>query len=526
MKKWKAALVGSAIASATLLSLAACGGETGESSKKKDDGSISLMAPDRTDVHPKREDLWMWNEYEKISGIKVNWEEVKDWEDKKQLIISKKTLPDAFYNLGFSNEELVKYGEQGLFIPLEDLIKDNAPNLVKLMEEDPTIKKAITSPDGHIYSLPYTCSDPMGGGRSFKMYFNKVWLEKLGLEVPTNTIELEEVLEAFVTKDPNGNGKADEQGYYMDSAQFGPLELMVKSAFGLNSAGRTAMENNYYLDKNGKLQFVFSSNNMKEVWKYEANLYKKGLIAKTAFAGVDYDKWVADASKDTVGMFSWVGRDFIGTEAMNNYVPTTILNGPDGTGGSLVTQSSVMGTSSFVITKDAADPEKLIKWVDYFYGPEGTELGFFGKEGVTYEAKENGDKVYVDKILNYPKGPQLGAYQFMDNVYGGFYPYNEPTEREKEIAYGRKPEEYTDAPLENLPEVILPTFMSTSEETLELSTITTDMNKYIEQARVQFVTGKWDVDEKWDEYLTQLKNIGLDKWVEIRQAQYARYMEE
>ena len=52
------------------------------------------------------------------------------------------------------------------------------------------------------------------------------------------------------------------------------------------------------------------------------------------------------------------------------------------------------------------------------------------------------------------------------------------------------------------------------------------MNKYIEQARVQFVTGKWDVDEKWDEYLAQLKNIGLDKWVEIRQAQYARYMEE
>lgn len=39
---------------------------------------------------------------------------------------------------------------------------------------------------------------------------NVEWLEKLYFDMPTTTEELKEVLIAFKTKDPNGNGKADE----------------------------------------------------------------------------------------------------------------------------------------------------------------------------------------------------------------------------------------------------------------------------------------------------------------------------
>ena len=53
------------------------------------------MRNDFTDVRPKSEDLWMWQEYEKKSGVKVQWEEVKEFGEKKNLILSGK-LPDAF----------------------------------------------------------------------------------------------------------------------------------------------------------------------------------------------------------------------------------------------------------------------------------------------------------------------------------------------------------------------------------------------------------------------------------------------
>ncbi|MFD1433024.1 type 2 periplasmic-binding domain-containing protein [Lacticaseibacillus yichunensis] len=508
------------------VTLAACGSKSGAS--KEDKNTISLISPDHSDVHPKNKDLWMWKQYQKKTGVKVNWEQVKDWDNKKQLILSRKTLPDGFYQTGWSNEELTKYGSQGLFKPLEKLIPKYAPNLAKLMEKDPSIAKAITSADGHIYSLPYMSTDPLGGGRNFKLYINKNWLKKLNLKKPTNTTELANVLEQFVTKDPNGNGKADEQGFYMDSGQFSAFELMIKAAFGMNTAGRTAMENNFYIDDNDQLQYIFTDDKMKQVWEYEAELYKKGLIAKTAFSGMDYDKWVADAAKDKVGLFAWVGSDFIGASSMNNYEPIAILNGPDGKNGSLVTQSGVMGTSAFIITKDAdeAKTKKMLKWVDYFYSKEGSDFGYFGKEGVTYNVDKNGNKVYVKKILDYPKGAQLGAYQYVDNVYAGFFPYLEVEEKLKSISKGLQPEVFTDDPLNHMPKQVLPSLQGTVEEANKLSTIQTDMNNYVDQARVKFVTGKWDIDKQWDAYKTQLKKIGVDEWVKIRRAQYKRYESE
>ena len=81
-----------------------------------------------------------------------------DWTDKKSVLIASGDLPDA--SLGsnaFNDAEIAQ--NQSLFIPLEDLIKENMPNLTKAMEKEPKLKAMITSPDGHIYSLPrnYQC---------------------------------------------------------------------------------------------------------------------------------------------------------------------------------------------------------------------------------------------------------------------------------------------------------------------------------------------------------------------------------
>ncbi|WP_225048269.1 ABC transporter substrate-binding protein [Lacticaseibacillus kribbianus] len=525
MKKSTKIISTALMVSASAFALAACGSKS--SGAKRDKNTITLIAPDHSDVHPKNKDLWMWKQYQKKTGIKVKWEQIKDWDQKKQLILSRKTLPDAFYQTGWSNDELVKYGKQGLFQPLEKLIPKYAPNLWKLMQKDESLKKGMTAPDGHIYSLPYTSDDPYGGGRHFKLYINKVWLDKLGLKQPTNTTELKDVLHAFVTKDPNGNGKADEKGFYMDSGQFGAFELMIKAAFGLNTAGRTAMENNFYIDDNDQLQYIFADKKMQEAWKYLADLYKGGEIAKTAFAGIDYDKWVADATKDQVGMFAWVDPDFIGaSDVSKNYVPIAILDGPDGQKGTMVTQSSLMGNSAFVVTKDAQNPKQLLKWVDYWYSQEGSQFGSFGKEGVTYKLNDKGQKVYVDKILNYSKGAQLGAYQYVDNIYAGFFPYLEPKQSEKWIAFGREPEKFEVDPSTHMPKQVLPSFMATADESAQLSTIETDLNNYVSQARVKFVTGKWNLDSDWSKFQTQLKKIGLDSWLKIKRDQYKRYEKE
>lgn len=127
------------------------------------------------------------------------------------------TLPDIIMVDGvMSAEQVLDYGSKGIFIPLNDYIADESmcPYFSAIPEEDmETIMTAITSADGNIYCLPKfeTSTWNMTPNR---YYINGAWLDKLGLEVPTTTEELHEVLKAFVQNDPNGNGIADEIGVY------------------------------------------------------------------------------------------------------------------------------------------------------------------------------------------------------------------------------------------------------------------------------------------------------------------------
>ena len=481
--------------------------------------SIHLMRNDFTDVRPKSQDLWMWQEYEKKTGIKVDWEEVKEFGEKKNLILSGK-LPDAFYQTGWSNDEIVKYGKQGLFLALDDLIPEHAPNLQKILDEHPDVKQTLTAPDGHIYSLPYMSLDPMSGGRTVRLYINQEWLDELNLEIPRTTEELKTVLSAFVSSEQG------REGYYMPSGWLaGGLEKILMASYGLGTGGRQAMGNMIFVDEQGELQLTINHERMKEVWQYLRELYADGLVAKQSFAGVDDDKWRADAAQGKVGLFQWVDPDYIGPFGPDTYTPINVIEGPYGD-KTLYTEPPVSGTSAFIVTKDAQNPGKLLEWVDYFYGPEGQEFAYLGEEGVTYEVDENGNKVYIDEILNYQNGAQLGAFQWVDNVYGGYFPYAELDQDIRDIAFGKEPAVYDDVKDEYMPEYLLPNFMATQEEASELSTISTDIGTHLEQSRVKFITGEWNFEKDWDNYVQQLDKIGAQRLLELRRQQFERFLSE
>jgi putative aldouronate transport system substrate-binding protein len=511
---------------ALVLIVTACGGKT--ESSKNDNGqqsenmkAISMLRPSWNNLRPASKDLWMWKEYEKMTGIKVEWEELSDIGEKKNVILTRSKLPDAFYQVDWNNGELLKYGQQGLFIPLEDLIKEHAPNLQKYMDEHEDVRKGLTSADGHIYATPYLDPYPEGN-RTIRLYINKKWLDKLKLDVPKTTAELEQALNAFVTQDPNGNNVNDEQGWYMPSGSLGwTFEQMLMGSFGIGNGGRKALGNFIYVDDSDKIQLTIMSDGYKELLKYENRLYKSGAIHKQSFSGIDYDKWTADAAKDTVGAWNWAAPDYIGQQVKDDFVPINVLAGPGGHTASL-TDSQVAGASSLVITKDAKNPAMILKWVDYFYSEEGSVFGYLGKEGVTYNV-ENGNKVYIDDILNYKDGVGLGAFQYVDNVYGGYFPYIELSPEIRVAAGRQKAPVYSDFNENTLPRVMLPDLPATIQEANESSSIIADIGNYVGQMRVEFVTGTKDIDQEWDNYIAQLKKMGAEKYLEIKQTQYKRY---
>ncbi|MEZ4618959.1 MAG: hypothetical protein R2867_26070 [Caldilineaceae bacterium] len=108
--------------------------------------------------------------------------------EKRQISLASGDYPDLYMLIPwvdqFSQTDLLRYGQQGVILPLNDLIDQYAPNVKAALDNYPYYKAMTVAPDGNIYGLPqliecYHCSFPN------KMWVNTKWLDALGMEMPT-----------------------------------------------------------------------------------------------------------------------------------------------------------------------------------------------------------------------------------------------------------------------------------------------------------------------------------------------------
>ncbi|MDF2717756.1 MAG: bacterial extracellular solute-binding protein, partial [Paenibacillus sp.] len=66
-----------------------------------------------------------------------------------------------------------------------------------------------------------------------------------------------------------------------------------------------------------------------------------------------------------------------------------------------------------------------------------------------------------------------------------------------------------------------PTLISTEEENTEISSILADMDTYRQEMLLKMITGKESLD-KFEDYKAQMKKLGVDKLISIKQKQYDR----
>ena len=65
------------------------------------------------------------------------------------------SLPDFIFTAGFGEADLLRFGEGGSIICLEEYIDNYMPNLKGVFDKFPEYRKMSTATDGHIYSLPW-----------------------------------------------------------------------------------------------------------------------------------------------------------------------------------------------------------------------------------------------------------------------------------------------------------------------------------------------------------------------------------
>ena len=82
----------------------------------------------------------------------------QDAAEKLNLLLASGEYPDVIMGPTLTAQDLEKYGvQEGILLPLNDLIEKYCPNIKERLEEHPNWKEDMTSSDGNIYGIPTVC---------------------------------------------------------------------------------------------------------------------------------------------------------------------------------------------------------------------------------------------------------------------------------------------------------------------------------------------------------------------------------
>ncbi|MFK7691928.1 ABC transporter substrate-binding protein [Paenibacillus sp. HJGM_3] len=471
------------------------------------------------------------NEYTKYleekTNVHIEWDIApeKTAIDKLNIVLGSGDLPDVILGFGVSPTQQLIYGSQGVFLDLNPYIDKYGVETKKMFAAIPSVKEAITAPGGKIYGLPqvnecYHCS------MSQKMWIYKPWLDKLGLKIPTTTDELYEVLKAFKTKDPNGNGKADE--IPLAGAAVGPavnIDSFIMNAFILNT-GTTRL----YLS-NGKVDVPYNKPEWKEGLAYLNKLYAEGLIAPQSFTqDRDQAKQMGENPNIVILGAATAQHDGVFTDTTKSrwtdYVAVPPLKGPKGVQVTPFANSVSQG--AYVITKASKNPEAAFRLADLMYTQEMTLRNTEGRPDIEWKWADKGEiginglqaiwkytDVKLPTVQNVKwsqTGPSLRTNDFRLGLVA------DPKTPQEVILYNETKTKYE--PYKQKLETVLPQLFFSNDQATELADLDKTINDYVKEMIARFIIGDASLEKDWNEYLKNLEKMNLKRYLDIYQNAY------
>lgn len=449
---------------------------------------------------------------------------------KLNLLLSGGDYPDIIMGGGSAGllnlAEQQIYADQGILIPLNDLIDEYGVHIKQAFEKFPEydIPQLFSLLDGKLYTLPnlvqcYHC------GVSAKMWIHQPWLDALNLEMPETTEDFYNVLKAFKESDPNGNGQADEI----------PL---AGATDGWNTSPAIFLMNAFiYSDWKDNLSIVdgvvtasYDKPEWREGLRYMKRLYDEGLLMPETFTqNNDQLTLLVENEGDVIiGAAPCgvpVGQILPEGGRWLDYVGVPALSGPDGVRG--VGFSPTIGNESRAyITSACTRPEVAFQVLDLMYDDEIFLRANFGRPEIDWRYAEPGE-LGMDGEQGYVF---LGTQEGGEDKNVSWY-QQIPETQDLKFRFGR----VMDNPLETIlyqvsrdcmypyaPEVssLLPNMVYPGEDAVEVSDLKTALNELVKESTARFITGDLDLENGWDSYVEQLNDIGLARYLELQQKAY------
>ena len=518
--------------------------------KKQSDGTLTIGFPKSslvTDYYNNYYTQWL----QEKTGLKLEFQffaaAAQDYKSQlSTMVAGKQQLPDILFGFGLGADLYERYGMDGEFVDLapyfndkEGVAKEWWARFGQLSEESQkNIWRRMQSADGtgRIFAFP-EIQESLIDIMDYQVWINQDWLDRLGLEMPTDRDSFLAVLKEFRDKDANGNGDPnDEYPMVGTNGQLSGQTLhWLINMFIYED--RNIMWN---VDENGKLYSPYTQDEYRDALKFIHMLYEEKLMSPLTLTAKsnELQQMVTPANggvqtagvvcghitlcfvQDDPGLLKYQPLPLWGNaifhEDTNNY--TTFITKTCKERGNLENAWKLLmvmaSEESSIIQRygKQGTPEEGGSWT---YAPEGA-TSVMGTDAVirlyndTWSTMGNDNWRNVEATILFNAEGE-GNQEVDANSEGEVRLHKYKLFKTARAAYLKQIEEYNpDAKL------ICPLLVWPEKYKAEVPLAREDCKSYISKARTDFITGAKgfdiDVDADWQKYLDQLNKLGFEDW--------------
>ena len=330
----------------------------------------------------------VYSELMSVTGIDVTFIHPPKGEHRERFLslIDDTVLPDIISH-DFINDYPggpEKALNDGIIIPLNDIIDKYCPNLKKYLEENPEVRDLISTADGHIFCFPSIQKE-----KEIRTYMGPFirtdYLEAVNMNAPETINEWHDVLSAFKNQ-LNITPLAFYGGKIIDT------DFMI-GAYGISW--------NLYVE-DGEVKFGPMEEGFEDFINEFKAWYQEGLITDGVFTDAN-NTYSSKAKKGEIGIYvDYISSISVYQDEIENS-EFEALNYPVLNEGEIAFSGHLspifIPYASAYLTEDNKNTEASATLLDYAYSEEGSLLFNFGILDESYELI-NGEPYYTDLIIN------------------------------------------------------------------------------------------------------------------------------
>ncbi len=381
-----------------------------------------------------------------------------------------------------------------------------------IVEADGELVYDAISVDGKMMGVPQV----MAALDNYRyLWLRTDWMENLNKEAPTTMEEFVELMGAFVTEDPDGNGEDDTYAMLMDKTLWYTLEGFFW-AFD-------AYPDTWLKTSEDTLVYGAIQPEMKDALQTLQDMYNNGWLDEE-FVVKDYSKSIENISAGKLGVASgghWQPYDFSDSRENNPDADWGCFEWPSATGEPVKGEIELGLRNTLAVREDFEHPEAIIKMLNLYYEKLYGETGDYSYWG-------NDRKTGVDGVWWF--GPMDSFHPLVNII-----PYRDAVsvvngEMEEEDLQGASLDYYNNClsmwewermwfPGNNSAgdhiEMMLQEDRLFTDNFVGASTPTmterwSQMNELMDTTFTKIITGELEVETGFNEFVEDWKNIGGD----------------